>query len=168
MIDRNTPDSLKPGILTMQGELAIKIIRKDGTIEDHGVVSKRLVTVEYVEFLVDCLQSSDSTFSDFKYHISGTGINVEANTNVQLQTAIGTARAVGSQEEGLTANIYKSVATITYGAIHDITEHGIFNEQYVDAQDNGILMDRSVFAAKNVESGDAIQFTYTLTVNAET
>jgi len=154
--------------IEMQGILSAKLIKKNGEIKDLGVIARKKVTTEFVNFLVDCLQASDVTFADFKYHKSGTGVNAENKTDVQLQTSVeGTARDVGTQVEGATAEIYRSVETIAYTAGHAITEHALFNEAYVDAEDNGILMDRSVFGAINVINGDNIEFTYELTVNDE-
>jgi len=64
-------------------------------------------------------------------------------------------------KEGESANIYQSVATITYSNSYSITEHGIFS-----AQTDGILLDRSKFNAINVDPNDSIRFTYKLTVNS--
>jgi len=162
-----TSGILGVNVLGIYSDLSAKVIKKNGLILDLGIISRKLVTVEFVNFLVDCLQSSDSTFADFKYHLSGTGTNAESNTDTQLQTPIGTTREVGTQTEGSSANIYQSVAAISYSDSYAVTEHGIFNEQYSAAQDDGILLDRSVFNAISVENGDSIEFTYELTVNAE-
>ncbi|MHA1302201.1 MAG: hypothetical protein ACTSPI_00675 [Candidatus Heimdallarchaeaceae archaeon] len=154
--------------IEIQGILSAKLIKKDGSTKDFGVIATKKVTTEFVNFLVDCMQSSDTKFADFKYHISGTGTNAESNADTQLQTPIGTTREVGTQTEGASANIYKSVATITYSGSYAVTEHAIFNEQYSAAQDDGILLDRSIFSAINVDNGDSIEFTYELEVKSET
>ncbi len=146
------------GWVRWQSALSARLIRKDGTVVDYGVVCERVVTDAFVAALVDTLQSSVASFSDFKYHDSGTGTNVEAAADTVLQTPCGEARDVGTQIEGATANIYKSVATNTYGGTFAITEHGLFNNAAA-----GTLMDRSVFSAINVDSGDKIEFTYQLT-----
>ena len=104
---------------------------------------------------------------DWKYHISGTDATAEANTHTSLLAAIGTARVVGTQTEGASANIYRSVATITYTDTCAITEHGIFNTAYSASQADGVLMDRSKFNAVNCSSADTITFTYELTATAE-
>jgi len=157
----------KISIVELYGELSATVLKKDGRIKNLGIVARRKVTTEFVNFLVDQLQVETAAIGDFKYHLSGTGTTAESNTDVLLVTPIGTTRTIGSQEEAAN-NIYKSVATISYTATYAVTEHGIFNEQYAAAQDDGILLDRSVFSAINVVNGDAIQFTYELTVNAET
>jgi hypothetical protein len=154
-------------ILETEGILSAKLIR-DGQIYDYGTVSRAKVTTEFVNYLVDQLQAESSDFGDFKYHLSGTGTDAEAIGDTELQTPDGTSRAVGTQTEGASDEIYRSVATISYSSSLAITEHGIFNEQYAAAQTDGILLDRSVFSAINVENGDQIEFTYELTVNAET
>ena len=121
----------------------------------------RCVTDAYVALLVDELQASEALHSTFKYHDSGEGTTAENATDTALETPCGEARDTGTQIEGATANIYKSVATHTYGDTFAITEHGLFNASTV-----GTLMDRSKFAAVNVGNGEKIEFTYQLTVNS--
>ncbi len=149
------------GIMSMSAGLSARVIRRDGTVEDLGLICTHAVTDAYVAQLVDTLQSSVATFSDYKYHDSGTGTAAEAAADTTLETPTGEARDVGTQIEGATANIYKSVATNTYAGSFAITEHGLFN-----ASSGGILMDRSVFTAITVTSGDRIEFTYQLTNTA--
>ena len=150
------------GIVPLSATLSAKVIRSDGRVEDKGVICIHAVTDAFVAELVDALQAGGvAAFDDYKYHDSGTGTNVEAAGNTALQTPCGEARDVGTQIEGATANIYKSVATNTYAGTFAITEHGLFNAAAV-----GVLMDRSVFTAINVESGDKIEFTYQLTCTA--
>lgn len=99
--------------------------------------------------------------STFKYHDSGTGTVAEAIGDTGLGTPCGEARDVGTQEEGATAVIYKSVATHTYAGAFAITEHGLFN-----ASSGVTLMDRSKFAAVNVTATEKIAFDYQLSVVA--
>ena len=138
-----------------EASLSIRFFGVDGIFIDFGVVSQKCVTDDWVEMLVDVLQSADGTFSDFKYHDSGEGVVVEDTTDSALGSPCGEARDTGTQTEGAAANIYKSVATHTYAGAFDITEHGLFN-----AAAAGILMDRSVFTAKPVGIGDKLEFTY--------
>jgi hypothetical protein len=98
----------------------------------------------------------------FKYHDSGTGTTAESNSQTTLITPCGEARDAGTQVEGASANIYKTVATHTYAGTFAITEHGVFS-----ASTSGTLLDRSLFAEINVESGNKIEFTYQLTASAE-
>ncbi len=145
------------GVVPLTSTLSAKVFRKDGEIEDLGVVSTHVVTNAFVAYMVDSLQAVEADWDDFKYHDSGTGTTAEAVGDTAMETACGEARDTGSQAEGA-ANIYESVATNTYAGAFAITEHGLFN-----AANAGILMDRSVFAAINVISGDKIEFTYQLT-----
>ncbi len=149
------------GIVPLSASLKARVFRKDGSIEDLGTICTHVVTDAFVAYLVDSLQAVEANWDDFKYHDSGTGTNVEAVGDTALQTPTGEARDVGTQIEGATANIYKSVVTNTYAGTFAITEHGLFN-----AAAAGTLMDRSVFTAINVISGDKIEFTYQLTCTA--
>ena len=146
------------GVVSMSASLGARVIRANGEVEDLGIVGTHVVTDVFAAALVDTLQSAIAAFSDYKYHDDGTGTNVEAAADTALQTPCGEARNIGTQIEGATANIYKSVATHTYAGAFAITEHGLFN-----AAAAGTLMDRSVFAAINVVAADKIEFTYQLT-----
>lgn len=154
-------DSCRGIMCEVWGVLSAQILR-DGVPSNLGVISVRKVTTAFRDYIVDGLQNSTtSPLSAFKYHACGTGTNAEANTDSTLQTEVG-ARVAGTQVEGATANVYKTVATITPGGSYAITEHGVFS-----AAANGTLMDRSVFSAINVTAADSIQFTYECTFNAE-
>jgi len=151
---------------SIQATLGAVLIR-NGERYNFGTICERKVTTEFVEFLVDQLQTETSAIGDFKYHLSGTGVGAEAVSDTALGTPIGTAREVGTQAEGATAEIYRSVATIAYTDTYAVTEHAIFNEAYVSAQADGILLDRSVFAAINVVNADSVEYTYELSVQDE-
>ena len=149
------------GIPTLTAELRAKLIKADGRVIDYGLLSSRVVTTVFVNEMVDQLQAEDSTWGDFKFHDSGVGTTAEAVGDTDIETTDGESRATGSQTEGASANIYRSVGTISYTTTKAITEHGLFN-----ASTAGELMDRSVFSAINVVNGDSIEFTYDLTVSA--
>jgi hypothetical protein len=149
------------GIPTLYGQLWLRLRRADGSIVDYGLVSTRVVTTAFVNFVVDQLQTETSVFGDFKYHDSGVGTTAAAVGDTDIETTDGESRATGSQTEGASANVYKSVGTISYTSNLAITEHGLFNDATA-----GTLMDRHVFSAVNVENGNAIEFTYQLTVTA--
>lgn len=148
------------GIPTLTAELRLLLVKATGERIDYGVVSYRVVTTAFATFVVDQLQVETVAFGDFKYHANGTGIGAEAVGDVALGTDSGVARAAGTQTE-TSAQVYQSVGTLAFVSTLAITEHGLFN-----ALTGVTLMDRSVFAAVNVVSGDSIQNTYSLSVNA--
>lgn len=155
------------GELTVaSASLSIVKITKDGRRVNYGVVSRKKVTRAFVKDLAAVLAATGGplgTIDDYKYHASGTNSTAEANTDTALGTEAAT-RSAGTQTDtsaGATGN-YQTVGTITYTSTLAIVEHGIFNAAAV-----GTLLDRSVFAAINVVSGDSIQFTYDLTITAE-
>ena len=152
-----------PNVLEMFGFLSRKHAR-DGKIINDGLVSCQLVTVAFANYLVDSLQNSTtSPMDDFKFHAVGTGTTAESNAQTALVTEI-ESRESGTQLEGATANIYKSVATVTFTGTHSVAEHGLFS-----ASSLGTMMDRSVFSpADDVIALDEIEYTYQLTVTAET
>ena len=148
------------GLATMYGKLEAVLFRANGEVVRFGVLSYRLVTTAFVSFVVDQLQTETSVFGDFKYHDSGVGTTAENVANTDMETTDGESRATGTQTES-SATVYQSVGTISYTTTKAITEHGLFN-----ASTSVTLMDRSLFSAINVVSGDSIQFTYSLTVSA--
>lgn len=144
--------------LGLVSALSATVLRADGTQQKLGVVSQRVVTTAGVGFLVDAMQNLAEAEA-INWHQSGTGTTAEAVGDTNLITATG-SRVAGTQSEP-SANVYRTVATLSYTSSLAITEHGIFT-----ASTGGVLWDRSVFAAINVVNGDSIQFTYNLTVNA--
>ena len=148
------------GVLVVLGRLEAVLVKADGTTVNYGVLSRRVVTTAFVNFVVDQLQTETSVFGDFKFHDSGVGTTAENASDTAIATTAGASRAKGPQPESAT-NAYRSVGTIAYTTTKAITEHGLFNDASA-----GTLMDRSVFSAINVVNGDSIQFTYTITLTA--
>lgn len=148
------------GMNHMNARLYVRKHCADGSIVDYGLVGTQKVTTAFVNLLVDNLQAETTAWGDFKYHDCGIGTTLETVADTALETAAGVTRGTGTQTEGATANAYVSVGTITFTATRAITEHGLFN-----ASTNGTLMDRTVFAAFNMVSGETLTFTYTVTAN---
>lgn len=146
------------GAVAPESRLMAKVIRADGSIEDLGIVSTKVVTNAFVQFLVDQLQSSTGEVANFSWHGMGTSSTAENVTDTALGTQV-ESRINGTQTEGASTNIYRTVATITATAARAVVEHGVFS-----AVTGGTLMDRSVFSVINLATNDAIQFTYELTV----
>lgn len=125
-------------------------------------VSFALVTTAGVNYMASDFASGGvtPTISGFKFHDCGTGTTAAAIGDTALQTAAGTARVSGTATNP-SANIYKSVATVSFTSTLAITEWGLFSASTV-----GTLWDHRVFSAINVLNGDSIQFTYQLTIAA--
>lgn len=131
---------------------------------DLGLLSKRVITTAGANYIRDSFaaHAGSADVQNMKYHDSGTGTTAEAVGDTDLVTPAGpTTRATGSQANG-TAKRYDTVGTISYSGTLAITEHGVFNQATRGA--GSVLLDRSVFSAVNVASGDSIQFTYQLTI----
>lgn len=160
--EKKKGDGLEQAFVGMGGALSAKVIRHKGDVEDLGVVSRRVVTNVFVNYLVQAMLTNTGTLIDiFKYHESGTGTTAENATDTALATAV-TPRATGTQSTASgSANVFQSVGTVAYTAAASITEHGLFG-----AATGGSLLDRSSFAAISVASGDSIAFTYQLTCSA--
>jgi hypothetical protein len=167
--------------VVVESELSLRVIRTwesrfrtPGTrelIEDYGVVSRKVVTDNGVGFIVDAFQNLVE-LENMKYHGIGTGTTAESASQTALVTELTTqynpdnTRATGSLTEGATANIFKTVGTNTLDSgTPAVTEHGIFSQA---ATGGGVLLDRSVFAAVNLDgtAGDGLQSTYQLTFNS--
>ena len=132
-----------------------------GGAVDYRVLGYRVVTTAFVNFMVDQLQAETSQWGDFKYHDSGVGTTAAVVGDTDMETTDGESRATGTQTEGSSANIYKSVGTIAYTSSKAITESGLFSQAT-----GSTLLDRDVFAAINVINGTSIEFTVEFTVTA--
>jgi hypothetical protein len=149
-------------VVEMTGKLYARVWH-DGKWRTLGLIAVKKVTTAFANYLVASLQNQTTSPIDvFKYHDSGTGSTAESNAQTGLITPCGEARDVGTQAQGGSANIYRSIATHTYSGGFAIVEHGLFS-----ASSAGTLMDRSLFSAINVVATDKIEWTYELTVNAE-
>jgi hypothetical protein len=148
------------GLAVAYGKLEAVLITADGKRVNYGVLGFRVVTTAFVNFVVDNLQTDTTEIGDFKFHDSGVGTTAENAADTAIETTDGESRATGTQTESA-ANAYRSVGTISYTTTKAITEHGLFSQST-----SGTLMDRTVFTAINVVSGDSIQFTYTLTLSS--
>lgn len=168
-LDEQIKAGIAPRGRTGMGESVIKVTTKtvvkhirNGEVIDTREVNNKKVTTAFVNDIVDNLITETTAFGDYKYHDSGTGVVAESNADTALGTPCAEARDAGTQIEGAQTYEYKSVATHTYAGTFAITEHGIFN-----ASSAGTLMDRTVFSAINVVSGDKIEFTFTIQFAAE-
>ncbi len=134
-----------------------------------GLASFRVVTTAGVNFIVDAFQNSVE-LENLKYHGIGTGSTAEAAGDTALVTELtteytGNVRATGSTTEGASANIYRTVGTNTLDGTPGaaLREHGIFDQA---ATGGGTLLDRTVYAAITLSSGDSLQATYDHTQTA--
>ena len=116
---------------------------------------------------LDGIDARVEFLENMKYHGFGTGTTAEAASQTALVTELTTqyatdsTRPTGTTTEGATANIYRTVATLSpdTGGTIAITEHGIFS-----ATSAGVMLDRSVFSAVNlVAASDSMTATYDLT-----
>ena len=152
------------------GSLYLTHIRADGEVVELGLASMRVVTTAGVNYIVDAFQTSTSVeLENMKFH----GIGTSSTGDVVGDTALGaesttalnpdSTRATGSTTEGASANIYRTVGTLTADASIAAVEHGIFSTATTGT---GTLLDRSTFTVVNLASGDSLQATYDLTVSA--
>jgi len=155
------------GVMTAIARLEVVLIRANGERIYYGVVSYRVITSAGVNYIAADIAGGASDSNLFKYHGLGTGTNAEAAGDTALQTECTTTlnpdstRATGSQSSS--TNTYTTVGTNTFDGAAAVTEHGILTQA---ATGGGTLLDRSVFSAINVASGDSIQTTYVLTLSA--
>lgn len=142
--------------------------RKGGPlIEDHGVVSRKVITTAGVAFLVDAWQNLVE-LEIMKYHGLGTGTTAEASSQSALTTELTTqynpdnTRATGTTAENA-SNIFETVGTNTLDAAATVEEHGIFSQA---ATGGGTLWDRSLTGTQTLGNGDGLQTTYRMTATA--
>lgn len=158
------------GVGHFTGSLLLRVFRGDGEILDLGLASMRVMTTAGATFMRDDFNAGSTDISTMKYHGFGTGTGAEAVGDTTLGTELTTqynpdsTRPTGSQTTN-GATVYRTVGTLTpdSGGVIAITEHGVFS-----ATSAGTLLDRSKFAAVNLDSanGDSLQATYDFTIVA--
>jgi hypothetical protein len=161
-IARIVPKLTKGEVVTARGELKAKYIFKDGLVVDYGTLSHRKVTNDFAGLIVDRLHTAGTDFEGavFAYHAAGTDNTAESSGDTALGSEV--LRSSGSSTEA-SAQVYQTVATLTFPSSNSIEEHGIFNGDTTSVR---LMMDRSVFTAIAVNSSDQIEFTYQLTVES--
>ena len=149
-------------VATMHTRTLVQHFDKDGNeiVADRREILNKKFTTAARDAVVDAFTGA-FTLSNFNYHDAGTGTTAEANSQTALVTPWGGARVSGTQSQP-TADVYQTVATISFNNTFAITEHGVFSASTV-----GTLLDRTLFTAINVVSGDSITFTFQLTIAAE-
>lgn len=144
-----------------------KLIKKEVSLEDYGIVGNKVVTTVGVNFIVDAFQNIVE-LEIMKFHGIGTGVTAEAVGDTALVTELTTeynpdsTRATGTTTE-FAANVYQTVATNTLDGTPGaaLREHGIFT-----LSSAGVLLDRTLFAAITLSSGDGLQSDYRFTVTS--
>jgi hypothetical protein len=102
----------------------------------------------------------------FTYIAIGTGTNAAAAADTTLQTEITTnggqrASATASRvTTDVTNDTARLVVTFTFTGPFAVTESGVLN-----ASSSGVLLNRQVFSAVNVVSGDSLQVTHNFDVD---
>lgn len=161
----------------IESQLSLVVIRHPDSprrsrlslVEDYGVVCRKLVTTAGVNFLVDAFQGSVEP-ELFRFHGIGTDATAENAAQTALLAELTTeyivnnTRSTGNLAEGASANIFHTEGTNT---LDDdgiaLREHGVFTDADVG---EGTMLDRSVFAAITLDSGDALLSKYELTITA--
>jgi hypothetical protein len=153
------------GFGTMISRLSVKLHRANGDWVDYGVVDYRVVTTAFVTAVATALHTQASA-GDLFYHALGTGTTAAAVGDTGMGTELtteytGNVRATGTHVS--TAGVYTSVATITLDSgTPAVTEHGVMGA----ASGASTLIDRHVFTAVNMASGDSFVATYEWTLTA--
>ncbi len=149
-------------------QLYLRVIKANGREFDLGLVGIHQVVDAGVEFIVDAFTGTPGLETMNKHGI-GTGSTAEGSTETDLVTELTTeyttdnTRATGTTAEGATANIYQTVATNPVDATVALREHGVLDNTTVGS---GVLLDRTLYALINLDSGDSLESTYELTLNS--
>ncbi|HEY4133513.1 MAG TPA: hypothetical protein VGM50_23035 [Gemmatimonadaceae bacterium] len=163
------------GISTHYGALYLR--RKDGRTGrwvEYGIASLRVITTVGAKYICDDIAGGANDSSLFKFHGFGTGTTAEAVGDTALVTELTTeynpnsTRPTGSQSSATVSTnaTYTTVATLTPDSgTPAVTEHMVASQA---ATGGGTCLDRSKFAAVNLDSGngDSLQGTYVLTMTA--
>lgn len=163
-IPRLAVEARARGLAAMYGELFGRIIHRDGSVTNLGLLGRRVITDAGVAYIAADIGGGANDSNLFKYHGFGTGSTAESASQTALVTELTTqyatdnTRPTGSQANS--TNTYTTVATLSPDATVTITEHGIFT-----ATSSGTMLDRTVFTGVALTgSADSLQATYVLTL----
>lgn len=157
------------GAPTLIGTCHLVVHRGDGSVEDLGLASARVVTTAGVTAIASHLNNAGATISGFKFIGWGSGTTAAAIADTALQTeyttqyVVDSTRPTGTQSNP-SANVYQALSTFSpdSGGTLAVTEAGIFS-----AASAGTCLDHFVFAAVNlVATSDSLQSTFQLTLTA--
>lgn len=135
---------------------------------DRRRVRGRCITKAFANDIVESLRgisggaslySGYDCFKSYKWHGYGTGTTPESEDDTYLENQLGASWSGGSQTEGDSPNIYKSVTTVYFHGDYAITEHCLLNW---GATTGVVMMDRSTFDPMSVHDGSRIEFTFTI------
>jgi len=154
----------------IQSKLSAIVFRKDGRVEDLGVIATRYVSTAFCTIVGNAMRGTGADVTRiqaFKYHCWGsTGTSTPENKAqdaciTPVSPTDSPAGFVSGTQVGSTVT-YQTVATITADGSTggSIAEHCV----HCDTTSGAYGLDRSAFAPISVSSGDSIQFTYTLTI----
>ena len=154
------------GVVAATSSTEVLVIRKDGSIEDYGVTSRRVVTDDFVGFIVDAMDTAQATFDDFDFGGFGTGTTAEAAADTGLVTELTTQYATDNVRPTGTisqpaANQFRIVVTLSPDATVTVQEYGTFTSATAGAG-NGTMIDRALTGAQALVSGDSLQVTQTI------
>lgn len=146
------------------GEWRVIVHRADDTIEDYGVVCRKLITDAGLVKFADAFHDASFDLSTFKYGGVGSGSTAPAagdtalGTEYTTQLAVDSTRATATSSKPTTTSVLKQF-TQTFDGSVSVAEFGIFSQA---ATGGGALLDRGTMTALSLGSGDG--FTGKLTV----
>lgn len=157
-------------VVVLESSLSVVVVRGDGRVEDHGVVSERVVTDTGCAYWVDAWQNIVE-MENMKYHGFGTGATAEGAgqtalvTELTTQYAVSNTRPTGTLTENA-STVFESVATLSpsgSGSL-SIQEHALFSQA---AAGGGVMWDRSLTGTQTLTRGaDSLQATYRMTATS--
>lgn len=144
------------GNALFQTRLFVKHFRHGELLEEKDL-GTGIITTAGVNLWAADWNNATATIKLATWHDSGTGVTAPTVSDTAMQTPTGNVRIQGSQSN--LTNVYKTIATLSYGGSLAITEWGLFT-----AITSVTMFDHRTFTAINCLAGDTIQFSYSLTL----
>lgn len=161
---KHAPEDIRP-----RGHIQLTAFDAEGRVkrDECGRPMVREVTNLVVDaglaWLSGALSGDTATPADMSWIGLGTGTTAAAAGDTALETEV-ESRVDGTQTQetdSATDDSYQCVGTVSITGTHAITEAGLFS-----AETNGTMLARQVFSALNLENGDSLQITWTITFAA--
>lgn len=147
------------------GEWQVVIYRADGTVEDLGVVCRKVITDTSLVKFADALYDGSFSPQSFAWGGVGSGTTAPAAGDTALASEFTTQLTVDNQRTAVTKSKPTTTSVkMTFAATLDTTvsaaEFGIFSQQ---ATGGGTLLDRGTMTPYTLGNGDGFGGVFTMT-----
>lgn len=155
----------------LSGHVCLTIVAPDGTREEYGLVSLRVITTVGAQQVVKAFLGTFS-LNNFRYHALGSGSAEETIADTALTTEhsslydTSNTRTTGTLQQGVSATVFRTVGTTTLSGTALIAEFGLFSQAATNSGSptGGYMFDRALITPETILVGYSLVSDYRLGV----